>query len=76
MLYSASAEEKATATTKTFDGCIVQETRVFVSFPSQGAAITTITVTAIVFVIGQQLIMPMVRGNFDTFLWLKLLNLW
>lgn len=47
-----------------------------VAYLCWGAVITTITVTAIVFVIGQQLIMPMVRGNFDTFLWLKLLNLW
>ncbi|PFX15370.1 Stimulated by retinoic acid gene 6 protein-like [Stylophora pistillata] len=47
-----------------------------VAYLCWGVTITTITVALIVFVIGQQLIMPTVRGNFDSFLWLKLLNLW
>ena len=34
------------------------------------------TLSVVGFVVGQQIILPMVDGTFDSFVWTKLKNLW
>lgn len=47
-----------------------------VAYLSWGATICTLTLSVVGFVVGQQIILPMVDGTFDSFVWTKLKNLW
>jgi len=47
-----------------------------VAYLCWGVTIAILTLTVVGFVIGQQIILPMVDGSFDSFLWLKLKDLW
>lgn len=45
-------------------------------FSPLGATITVLVLNLVGFVVGQQLVLPMVDGSFDSFTWLKLRDLW
>lgn len=47
-----------------------------VAYICWGATICVLTLTVVGFVIGQQIILPMVKGSLDSFVWTKLSNLW
>ncbi|XP_078354713.1 stimulated by retinoic acid gene 6 protein-like [Oculina patagonica] len=47
-----------------------------VAYLCWGVTIVVLTLSLVGFVVGQQIILPMVDGSFDSFLWSKLKDLW
>lgn len=47
-----------------------------IPFSTKGATITVLTLSLVGFVVGQQIILPMADGSFDSFTWMKLRDLW